>query len=65
MGRNGWSRFANALKVAWSFWESETHERFIMRLIVPNGILKSNQLKVIASIVARYGKDGSADITTN
>jgi len=46
------------------FWRPKTPGRFMMRLRVPNGILKSNQLKVIASIVARYGEDGSADITT-
>ena len=46
------------------FWRPKTPGRFMMRLRVPNGILNSNQLKVIASIVARYGEDGSADITT-
>ena len=46
------------------FWRPKTPGRFMMRLRVPNGILNSNQLRVIASIVARYGEDGSADITT-
>ena len=36
----------------------------MMSLRIPNGILNSNQLKVIASIVARYGDDGSANIIT-
>ena len=46
------------------FWRPKTPGKFMMRLRVPNGILNSKQIKVIASIVARYGEDGSADITT-
>ena len=36
----------------------------MLRLRVPNGVLTSHQLRIIASIVARYGTDGSSDITT-
>ena len=36
----------------------------IRRPIPANGIINAEQLKVIASIVARYGENGSCDITT-
>jgi ferredoxin-nitrite reductase len=36
----------------------------MLRLRVPNGILTSEQTRVLAEIVQRYGEDGSADITT-
>jgi sulfite reductase (ferredoxin) len=35
---------------------------FMMRIGIPNGILRSDQLKVIASLTQRYGRD-TADIT--
>lgn len=35
-----------------------------MRMRMPNGILSSNQMQVLAEVVQRYGDDGSADITT-
>ena len=36
----------------------------MLRLRIPNGILDAQQTRVIASIVERYGDDGSCDITT-
>jgi ferredoxin-nitrite reductase len=36
----------------------------MMRLRIPNGILTSQQMRVLGEIVQRYGDDGSADITT-
>ena len=36
----------------------------MLRLRVPNGVLSAQQLRVVASIVERYGESGSCDITT-
>ena len=36
----------------------------MLRLRVPNGVLSAKQLRVIGSIVERYGDKGSCDITT-
>ncbi|MDH6062982.1 ferredoxin--nitrite reductase [Umezakia ovalisporum] len=38
--------------------------KFMMRMRLPNGILSSAQLRALATILQRYGDDGSADITT-
>ena len=36
----------------------------MLRLRVPNGVLTADQLRVVGSIVERYGDNGSCDITT-
>jgi len=36
----------------------------MVRMRLPNGILSSTQMRVLAEVVQRYGEDGSADITT-
>lgn len=41
-----------------------TPGKFMMRLKVPNGILNSHQLRYFTKIMAPYGNDGCADITT-
>ncbi len=46
------------------FYRSVTPGRFMMRLRLPNGILTSGQMRVLAEIVQRYGDEGNADITT-
>ncbi|MEM6838198.1 MAG: ferredoxin--nitrite reductase [Cyanobacteria bacterium P01_C01_bin.120] len=46
------------------FFRPVTPGKFMLRLRMPNGILSSQQLKVLAEVVQRYGDDGSADITT-
>jgi Sulfite reductase, beta subunit (hemoprotein) len=46
------------------FFRPVTPGKFMMRMRIPNGILTSNQLSVLADVVQRYGDDGSADITT-
>jgi ferredoxin-nitrite reductase len=46
------------------FFRPVTPGRFMLRLRLPNGILTSGQLRVLAEVVQRYGEDGSADITT-
>ena len=54
------------LRLKWygMFWRPKTPGKFMLRLRIPNGVLNSHQIKVVASIVARYGEDGSCDITT-
>jgi ferredoxin-nitrite reductase len=67
--RIGWENVDETdlqLRLKWygMFWRPKTPGRFMLRLRVPNGILSSPQLRAAASIVARYGEGGSADITT-
>jgi ferredoxin-nitrite reductase len=46
------------------FFRPVTPGKFMMRLRMPNGILNSSQMRVLAEVVQRYGDDGCADITT-
>jgi ferredoxin-nitrite reductase len=46
------------------FFRPVTPGKFMMRLRLPNGILTSNQMRILAEVVQRYGDDGCADITT-
>ncbi|MFH7025337.1 MAG: ferredoxin--nitrite reductase [Heteroscytonema crispum UTEX LB 1556] len=46
------------------FFRPVTPGKFMMRLRLPNGILTSHQMRVLAQVVQRYGDDGCADITT-
>ncbi len=54
------------LRLKWygMFWRPKTPGKFMLRLRIPNGVLNSTQLSIIASIVARYEENGSCDITT-
>ncbi len=52
------------LKWVGIFYRPVTPGKFMMRLRIPNGILNSNQMRVLAEVVQRYGDDGNADITT-
>lgn len=54
------------LRLKWygMFWRPKTPGKFMLRLRVPNGVLSSQQLRVLGSIVERYGDNGSCDITT-
>jgi ferredoxin-nitrite reductase len=52
------------LKWVGIFYRPVTPGKFMMRLRIPNGILTSQQMKVLGEIVQRYGEDGSGDITT-
>ena len=54
------------LRLKWygMFWRPKTPGQFMLRLRVPNGLLSAQQLRVVASIVERYGESGSCDITT-
>lgn len=46
------------------FYRKSTPGRFMLRLRIPNGLLNSNQLSFLASVIFPYGEDGVADITT-
>ncbi|HAC64906.1 MAG TPA: ferredoxin--nitrite reductase, partial [Cyanothece sp. UBA12306] len=46
------------------FYRPVTPGKFMLRMRTPNGVLTSEQLKVLGQIVQRYGDDGNADITT-
>jgi len=46
------------------FFRPVTPGKFMLRMRMPNGILTSEQMQVLAEIVQRYGDDGNADITT-
>ncbi len=52
------------LKWVGVFFRPVTPGKFMMRMRIPNGILTSDQMRVLAEVVQRYGDDGSADITT-
>jgi ferredoxin-nitrite reductase len=52
------------LKWVGVFYRPVTPGKFMMRLRIPNGILSSQQMRVLGEIVQRYGDDGNADITT-
>lgn len=65
----GWQNIPEAdlqVRLKWLgiFFRPVTPEKFMMRLRVPNGILTSQQLRVLGEIVERYGEDGNGDITT-
>ncbi len=46
------------------FFRPVTPGQFMLRLRMPNGLLSSQKLRVLAEVIQRYGDDGSADITT-
>lgn len=46
------------------FFRPVTPGKFMMRLRLPSGIITSAQMRTLAGIIAQYGEDGSADITT-
>ncbi len=46
------------------FFRPVTPGKFMLRMRMPNGILTSAQMRVLAGVVQRYGEDGNADITT-
>jgi len=66
----GWEAIADddlqhRLKWLGIFFRKSTPGRFMVRMRVPNGILNSNQMRVLASVVAKCGEQhGVADITT-
>jgi len=52
------------LKWVGVFFRPVTPGKFMLRMRLPNGILTTTQMRVLAEVVQRYGEDGNADITT-
>ncbi len=46
------------------FYRPVTPGQFMIRMRVPNGVVTSEQMRVLAAGIERYGEDGTADITT-
>ena len=46
------------------FYRPVTPGQFMIRMRVPNGVVKSEQMRVLAAGIERYGEDGTADVTT-
>ncbi len=67
--RIGWEAVDKAdletrLKWLGIFYRPVTPGQFMLRMRVPNGVLNSQQMRVLASAIERYGEEGTADITT-
>lgn len=46
------------------FYRPVTPGKFMLRMRIPNGVVNSEQMRVLASAIERYGDEGTADITT-
>ena len=46
------------------FYRPVTPGEFMVRMRIPNGVVTSAQMKVLAAGIERYGDDGTGDITT-
>jgi ferredoxin-nitrite reductase len=69
LGHQGWEALDEAtltIRLKWLgiFFRPVTPGRFMVRLRLPNGVIRSEQLEVLAEAVDRCGEHGSADITT-
>jgi ferredoxin-nitrite reductase len=66
LGWEGMNEIDREHRLKWVgvFFRPVTPGKFMMRLRMPNGILSSSQMSVLAEVVQRYGDDGCADITT-
>ncbi|PZV19534.1 MAG: ferredoxin--nitrite reductase [Pseudanabaena sp.] len=65
----GWEAIDNddlqhRLKWLGLFFRKSTPGRFMVRMRIPNGLLSSQQMRVLASVVEKCGEHGVADITT-
>jgi ferredoxin-nitrite reductase len=65
----GWEAIDNddlqhRLKWLGVFFRKSTPGRFMVRMRVPNGLLSSDQMRVLASVVEKCDEHGVADITT-
>ncbi len=65
----GWESLDEAtltIRLKWLgiFFRPVTPGRFMVRLRLPNGVIRSDQLELLADAVDRCGEHGSADITT-
>jgi ferredoxin-nitrite reductase len=69
LGRAGWEALDEEtltihLKWLGIFFRPVTPGRFMVRLRLPNGLIRADQLEALAEVVDRCGEHGSADITT-
>ena len=69
LAAKGWESLDEAdltIRLKWLgiFFRPVTPGRFMVRLRLPNGVICSDQLEVLADAVDRCGDQGSADITT-
>jgi ferredoxin-nitrite reductase len=69
LAAGGWEGLDEAtltihLKWLGIFFRPVTPGRFMVRLRLPNGVIRADQLEVLAEFVDRCGEHGSADITT-
>ena len=69
LAAEGWDNLDEAtltIRLKWLgiFFRPVTPGRFMVRLRLPNGVIRSEQLTVLAAAVDRCGDQGSADITT-
>jgi ferredoxin-nitrite reductase len=69
LGREGWEALDEAtltIRLKWLgiFFRPVTPGRFMVRLRLPNGVIRAEQLEVLAEAIDRCGEHGSADITT-
>ncbi len=69
LGRQGWEALDEAtltIRLKWLgiFFRPVTPGRFMVRLRLPNGVIRAEHLEVLAEAVDRCGEHGSADITT-
>lgn len=65
----GWESLDEAtltIRLKWLgiFFRPVTPGRFMVRLRLPNGVIRADQLELLADTVDRCGEHGSADITT-
>ncbi|MEA5412192.1 ferredoxin--nitrite reductase [Synechococcus sp. BA-120 BA3] len=69
LAAEGWDSLDEAtltIRLKWLgiFFRPVTPGRFMLRLRLPNGVIRSEQLEVLAEAIDRCGEHGSADITT-
>ncbi|MGL6132715.1 MAG: ferredoxin--nitrite reductase, partial [Prochlorococcaceae cyanobacterium] len=69
LAAQGWETLDEAtltIRLKWLgiFFRPVTPGRFMVRLRLPNGVIRAEQLEMLADVVDRCGEQGSADITT-
>ncbi|MBM5799372.1 MAG: ferredoxin--nitrite reductase [Cyanobacteria bacterium K_DeepCast_35m_m2_023] len=69
LAAQGWDSLDEAdltIRLKWLgiFFRPVTPGRFMVRLRLPNGVIRADQLELLADAIDRCGDEGSADITT-